>query len=491
MFTVEYVEGADELLDIIKSSPSDIFNAPYTGYLLFLFGETDSETADWIRYNLRSLDSLTGTDIAGAVFAKSFEFKGLVTRRYSTHPGHLIKNSGVALSHVHKSDDSNFTHRASEVFERGKLDGPGVSLENLTATTYASDEIAKSLGLTARLPCIVFLDALPSSHVALDLNEQNIGEAFSIIREILGKYFASENYAVRKSSLIKSFELGNEVLLQKTRLSSISSRETIERGHIKQPIVRILSLAKNALLDSSAKKFCNILNDKIKEREGKPLLPSATVNNALLRAKENARRLNHIGRTIRSVSFYVEIRNEPLGPQDKERLCKIYAKHVEALLNDVSPAKFSYTIEFLSETLDKLRGLFSEVIEEIWGDLPHLDTLIENQKKAVADSKAKFDRESEEIKRTLRAASENLVSNLNLISDGPNLTNYAEEVINNRVPNVNLSPLGDNAMLKSVLDAISSGTLKISGGDVYIANNVAAMGPSASASNIRFVGKSD
>jgi len=57
------IESADPLVNIVKTSPWTVFARPYMGYLLFLFGDADRETASWIRDNLQALDSLTGPDI--------------------------------------------------------------------------------------------------------------------------------------------------------------------------------------------------------------------------------------------------------------------------------------------------------------------------------------------------------------------------------------------------------------------------------------------
>ena len=62
MFRIDYVESADPIVGLLKSRPHEIFNRPYAGYLIFLFGITDPSVANWMRSHLIALDSLTGPE---------------------------------------------------------------------------------------------------------------------------------------------------------------------------------------------------------------------------------------------------------------------------------------------------------------------------------------------------------------------------------------------------------------------------------------------
>src|SRR5437016_4942095 len=102
MFKIEYVRSADPVLAILRSNPYQLFGRPYSGYLIFLFGIADQKVASWMREELVALDSLTGPDIAGLVFAKSVGIRGRVGSFYTVHPGHspLRQDGSIELGDV-------------------------------------------------------------------------------------------------------------------------------------------------------------------------------------------------------------------------------------------------------------------------------------------------------------------------------------------------------------------------------------------------------
>ena len=66
-------ENSKHLLRTLRSNPAEIFDRPFLGYLLFLVGGNDRNILDCLHENLIYLDSVTGSDVAFAMFANNFE----------------------------------------------------------------------------------------------------------------------------------------------------------------------------------------------------------------------------------------------------------------------------------------------------------------------------------------------------------------------------------------------------------------------------------
>ena len=75
MLSVNYYRSTETVLRLLKQGHSAVFERPYAGYLLFLFGNADEEIATWFARNLVALDSLTGSSLAGLVFARRVKIR--------------------------------------------------------------------------------------------------------------------------------------------------------------------------------------------------------------------------------------------------------------------------------------------------------------------------------------------------------------------------------------------------------------------------------
>ena len=171
MFEVRIVNSADPALRLLCSSSHDLFKQPFTGYALLLFGAADEGVADWFARSLISIDSLTGEDFACFIFAKRAHVRASITRYKTTRPfgGARVDDTGAyELGTVERS----YSHRplVEEATSRWRL-----SDEDIAVTTYEVDRIAHELGVTDKLPCIVFFDAVLSGTPRLeDVNSHRL-----------------------------------------------------------------------------------------------------------------------------------------------------------------------------------------------------------------------------------------------------------------------------------------------------------------------------
>ena len=107
-----------------------------------------------------ALDSLTGDDVACAIFARRIRIASTESRWTSPRPSFLgsrISAEGVDLQTVQR--DLTF---AEPLVLDGSSRWAGGERE-ITAVTYAADDVAREFGIIDKLPCLVFLDALSDS----------------------------------------------------------------------------------------------------------------------------------------------------------------------------------------------------------------------------------------------------------------------------------------------------------------------------------------
>ena len=197
MFRVEYVYTADPLVDLIRRSPHEIFRRPYAGYLIFLFAKADACVANWMRDELISLDSLTGPDIAGVVFAKRVTIPVTVMYRETPRP------SRSTIDHYHGTVDLNDVevrpgYHPEYYFTKPMVEHGGLewddSVQELEAVTYATDEIARAFDVVSNLPCLIVADAVPTKEVeVIPLRETALSRIIPVLRNAIGNFLTCSN----------------------------------------------------------------------------------------------------------------------------------------------------------------------------------------------------------------------------------------------------------------------------------------------------------
>lgn len=454
---VDQYDSADPLLHILRTDPSAVFGRPYAGYLIFLFGSADAAVAEWIRSNLVALDSLTGSDVAGVIFAKRIAINVQGSRRPS---------EDVSIQDIH--------YRRPPDIGTGKLSplihGSGAPAElSITAITRATDEVARSLGVMDELPCVVVMDATPSSTFdVIPITPETQDDLIPLLRDGLTRFRKQAQSKELINDLQKLQKLGPEI----ERLNELEVAANVERKtqthRIDTSVLNCLDAAKQYLMIGSARLFVHTLR-----RIGPPF------EEAALRASERAHvhsvRLCELAQTITSISR--ALRPE-VSPSDREvRLKRIFARAANFIT-----AEHAGELGNATSSLKSLRQELNLVVSVIWGDLPDLGQL-----------QARYDLSMMEIDRNLRerltilheqrasllTAVRTTMSELqrrNVSFRGCMLDARAARRIDRRY-----RPMSERA-----LDLVLSFLRPSIRGDIYIGVNVGAMGRNASATNVEF-----
>ena len=477
MFTVEYVDSVDPLIELVQTDPGAIFAKPQMAYLFFLFGEADGETADWIRRNLRTLDSLLGPDVAGAIFVKSFGVRALVRSYYTTSGGGTkIHNGRIDLREIRHVESGALTTPMFDDFREPSRQARE-SLENITATTYASDEVARSLGVLGQLPCVAFLDAMPGPIRCLPLEPETLPKALTLIRQIVGGLTSAAGYHHARNLLAEASSAGKQIgSLSRARQESEFAQRAILSG-LKNPLIGQLTAAQRCLSKASARRFRHELRQSS--------LPTELVETALERASAYADALTHVSRTIRGVSWYADAKWPLIGP-DQERLIAVLGGHAAEILGTKGPSTDEVNEAVARDWLTALTRKKDEMVAKIWGDLPNIEDmkheLAGRIERAARGPRAEQQKLADEAQR-VSAELERLVRE---IGSAPRVTDVFDATIGRSSKG---SPRGVELgpeMMERVLKAVTDGAVKIVGGDIYIGTNIGAMGPFAKAEGTRF-----
>lgn len=354
---------------------------------------------------------------------------------------------------------------------------------NLKATTYATDEIARSLGLIAELPCIVFLDAVPDEVKFLRLDERNLSIAVNVIRQTFGHFMNAHGYAQQRALLHRSHRLGSDIKRVREKLQKLTNREQDDLRKVRTPLPQKLLEAREKLQAGSVRMFAHELR-LVNDLGTKPL-EEHMLEGAVDRAKQHAKILSHLASTIRGISWYAEVTTAEITPDDLARINRIYHDHVSHLLN-IDTSTIKPDKDFLGLTLLELRTSFRDIISVIWGDLPDPDALMETQKRKAASISELARVGRLNMQELLDRASAELASALPSLLVGARLTESFASIASTFDVDAPKPTKADQTFVEKALRSITAGSVTFVKGDVYIGNNVAAMGPSANATNTIF-----
>jgi hypothetical protein len=182
-FHVQLDDDSRRIVDLVKTDPGKILGKPYAAYMLFLITEHDQAELDWLLDNAKALDSLTGNDIAYAVFAQRFNVRLRVNEPATRKP----KRLGDA-----EAANMDTPAGVTRLVNSGKF-GMVIDGDELTAITYATDKIASELDITDKLPCMVIIDAVPAEEPCIiKLDDQITGSLIQLLRKSIARFTADE-----------------------------------------------------------------------------------------------------------------------------------------------------------------------------------------------------------------------------------------------------------------------------------------------------------
>jgi hypothetical protein len=184
-FHVRLDDESQRLVEFVSTDPSKLLGKVYAAYILFLIGVPDEVELKWLLDHAKALDSLTGADIAYAVFAERFNVK-LKTDEFNLAPDRPPANVGQA------SVENINTPRGVRRLVKDGTFGMVVDGDELTAITYGTDRVARELGILDKLPCMVVIDAVPRKDLCvISLDEDITKKLIPLLRKSIAK-FSSE-----------------------------------------------------------------------------------------------------------------------------------------------------------------------------------------------------------------------------------------------------------------------------------------------------------
>jgi hypothetical protein len=319
MLRVNYYRSADPVVRLFKEGCAGIFERPYAGYLLFLFGNADEDIATWFARNLVALDSLTGSNLAGLVFAERVKIHVQVgtTRDQLALPD--LREKEVILEKINRIVEvERLVSRTGEVLYRPE--------EELTALTYGADAVATDLGIQADLPCIAILDALPTEDIGvLRLRDYEPKEIIHLLRELAAKF--SEQGKFRPFfALMASIHLCCEDIDAIDRQINGLQRKREAIVNTTRPAQLWPEKARAAFLSGRHRVFRAIVKTATD-------IPVEEKQQILSKLEADAPKIVELSRTISSLQYYC-LKFDTLDAEGKQRLTRIVETHVRPYLPD-------------------------------------------------------------------------------------------------------------------------------------------------------------
>jgi len=356
--------SVDPILRLLRERPALTFDRPYAGYLLFLFGQSDEAIATWFSRNLVALDSLTGSTIAGVVFADRVRIRVAVEQ--GRH--HPLNTEEVPIDEIQSGYQADYRYERL-VSDDGKSSFSGEA--EVTAVTYAADEVARVMNLTSDLPCIVILDAIPSGEIEvlrLGANDPTT-TIIAILRDLVSEFRSKDRYRRFFELLERIHDTDEEIKDLNVKAATARKNCAATRGTSVPERLSWPPKAKAALIADNLRDFRSALQ----------AAPAELRTRMLSNLKADGRNLAGLAKTIGTLQYYC--RRWPLSEDEHARLRNILCNHasayvsatgintrcveeVEATVAQLAEAQQNLQARYLAELPD-ISKEFSDFVESI------------------------------------------------------------------------------------------------------------------------------
>lgn len=393
-FHVQLEGGAGALLRKLKTTPAVVFDRPYKGYLLFLAGAADQDACQWIASNTFQLDSLTGRDIAFAVFARRFAMR-LRVPSYGSNSG---ARWPTLLGEISPENLVDGAWTVERLVKSGRW-GWVINGDELAAVTYAVDDIAKNLGVLDKLPCVIVLDAIPQSRINVIHLTPVMRESFiDLLRKSMAKLSRVEGYDRLDHNVQRLLRIYAAIEPAKHRraavervlksaesaLGQIEARGPVSPAEIDEISGRLVE-ATNALRSGSLREFRFAVTGgrkglPTKERSRLPGLLWENMKAALHHAEGQHKSLHTLARTIQALKSLAS-EEEPNRP---DRFQLIVDKYVRKLLGERTCNNL--TLGSISELIQELEHGREYVVASVMAHIPTQAELVSNLEAAQLES---------------------------------------------------------------------------------------------------------
>ena len=386
VFDVTISSEARRILAVLSKNPLEIFNRPYLGYILLLIPDVDQKAYSWLRNHAMAMDSLSGADIGIGIFSA----------RIPLHT-EAITQSEVAVSRSRQpsSPHGNLCHwEVRELIESGRIQfSEAPTDQELFAVNEAVSEVARNLGVTQHLPCIVALDGLPHPELpwlCVPMNDASISRLFSAIRVAIGVLQSQVGLPEYREGIQKLADLPRRLRI--ARDEEVGWRQKILHQH------RKIAIQSKQVTCSYADglRQCRNAVSRGQRRHYRLLVEGLarhypTLQIDVSRVTEVSwDKLTRYRKTMHMLGRYAD-KLWPLPPDAHERLRHITSHHARELMGNPS---ISGTLESQGE-IEALRkqllDLWTDEVNEVMDRLP-----------APSETMVNEDVQQEEILETMR-----------------------------------------------------------------------------------------
>jgi hypothetical protein len=446
-FLIQISDDTRTMLNRLRTHPAEVLGKPYGGYILFLVGGADTEALAWLQNNILALDSLTADILAYAIFAKRFNIEYAVT--------------GKAQRIMPKS-----THRRAippEVMRLVKSGILGWEMDGneITAVTYAVDEIARQFGVLAELPCMIILDALPTRDMeVIHLSDTTTDRVIPTLRQAIAAMLQVPTYDVFMDKVRRLYEL-QKLLNESERLSRDLERQQLELNNriVQQCIFfdayyqEFLSGARASLVRAHLRGFRALVAKLLLELGRLIYSPWGSFapsdpdylqfERALQRASELREVLAAYEGTAYRLNALATRFDWPLSPDDYVRYATIYNKHVTRLIGGLPPCSDTDTRDNCLVLEYQLRAKLEDIITEILEGLPNKEGLLARIKGSEDKRRTDLTQKLEQITKTrlsleqevkiltaelVRMEKPSLIASISSISRKQHLTSFRRQL---------------------------------------------------------------
>lgn len=306
-----------DMTERLSTSPMEVMNRPFLGYMFFLFSEVDRGVWSWFREHAPSLDSLTGEDIAFGVFSRRYSVV-LDTRGYDG----VAENEGVNRASTRLGEFSALDHKSrwdvARLVKSGKF-GWVQSGDEIIGVNEGMHAMARSLKLTSKMPCILVMDGLPDpgGGTVIPMSEASLGGLYSRILRAVGHLQEHPRYDWYREK-VKQLEVQSRDVrrLERTRIQPSALRDS---DWYLRTLGRIGALLHSCHLKKLTEKL-KALDREYPDLGFGRILEQIDAGDAIRRE-----------RTLYQLRRYEEF-DWPLDPEESERLEHVRATYFAAIL---------------------------------------------------------------------------------------------------------------------------------------------------------------
>jgi hypothetical protein len=386
-FRVSVDHNTEELVKRLTTDPAEVFGKPYGGYLLFLIGSTERELLNWISKNMVALDSLTSDIIAFAVFARDFNIKLKVPHysdsNYESRPKKKIKKP---LSEIK-------AFKSIDAFVKAGRCGWVIDGDEITAITYAVDEIARKLGILHELPCAIVLDAIPKGKFELfHLEKRKMSKLIPLLRKTVQNLIDDEDY---KAFREKAYQVSKLVNQLKENFDRLKYLEDFIESFTFDSFLKRNSLTPENCKEHLKKGYLKNFKFLIQEFGDKFSIETNFVERIIQIAEKSHTVLRKYRDTINHLDVYSTSSTWPLEEPWRSRYVSAYYKYIRDVLD--KPPQVPYLDspdqcrQFIQELRIKQNSLVNQTANNILQSAGLGDLLKKTYEKEKRQLKAKID----------------------------------------------------------------------------------------------------